>query len=484
MSCAACGGNGTTVIPCGECIEGKAKCGNSKCREGQVRCEDCGGTGSRFKGYQIGRIPRGGGGVMEACRTTVNCPKCKGNAVVDCKACRKRGTVVVQCFSCEGAKMERCLSCYGTGKVGDPDPDPTAGKVEEKRPESGRPRVEEADLRDAMGFLEDAARSASKLDQERRAVLEGMERLGTRIDALARRASEEPALRQAAQHLLRRWKASHNLALESAQKIEKALSEALSGEWIQELERLASDLESGRAVARLEDRIASARKRRREVVAIGGRVSGLVEDLRLWEKETGAFEARLKAYLASKELGRKKAEEVRSAYLRVEEKIASLAKKGEMPVVECELLEPSSPDALFVKITYFDESATVSETPEDSVPCDAGLAKVPAFISAVLRECPKVERIRLVVDATCLTETGLEERRSIQRFTMDRRRWKELVAGRHKGEWWTLLSKSQPAPEYPRPARIPEGTWPIVALLGICFLGTAIVLAVRTRMLA
>jgi hypothetical protein len=249
---------------------------------------------------------------------------------------------------------------------------------------------------------------------------------------------------------------------------------------------LTPDVESGKAVARssVEDGIASARRQRKDIAAARGRVSGLVEDLRLREKEVGEFEARLKDYLASKELERKKAEDVRVAYRRVEEKIASLARRGDMPVLECELLESPSPAALRVQLTHFDEEATVSETPEDSVPCDASLARIPPLVSGVLRECPEVDRIRVVVDANCLTETGLEDRQPIQRFTMERRRWKELMSGKYKGEWRTLLSKSQPAPAYPRPTRIPEGTWLIVALLGICFLGLAIVLAVRTRMLA
>jgi hypothetical protein len=486
VTCAACEGNGRVLATCPECDGGKVRCGYPKCTDGRVPCRPCRGRGFITK-IPVGVIEPGNGTVDVPCPPTLPCPKCKGTTLVDCKACKKKGTAVVECFSCEGRKKERCLPCYGTGKVGEPDPYPEpAPPPANQRAGESRPRDRTADIREAIDLLEKEASRAAKLDEERRAVLEGIKRLNARIDALARKASEERELRVAAEHLARRWSASRRRVAESAATIEKSLSGVLSRQGIARLERLESDIRSGKAIDRLEleQALARARKDRQDVAPVKGRLSGLIEELGRWEKEVAAFEARHDRHLAEKELERKRIAALGDAFRRVAEKIPAIAEKAEMPPVECDLLASRSRDALSVEIGYFDESASVSETAGESVPGDGGLARVPAFISEVFRECPGVERIRLSIDATGLTETGHEKQMTIQTFTMERGRWKELVSGKHGGEWRTLLEKSRPTPAYPRPPRMPEGTWPIIVLIGICFLGTAGVFAVRARMLS
>src|SRR4029453_11100097 len=121
---------------------------------------------------------------------------------------------------------------------------------------------------------------------------------------------------------------------------------------------------------------------------------------------------------------------------------------------------------------------------QEATPSEGILQRLPGLVTAVFDRCPEVSRVRIRIDAEGLSDTGLTVRRTIQTFFMEQPRWGELMTGKYRDEWWTVLSKSKPAPAYPRSkASTLDAPWMIVAISGICILGLAVIHVARMRML-
>ncbi len=128
-------------------------------------------------------------------------------------------------------------------------------------------------------------------------------------------------------------------------------------------------------------------------------------------------------------------------------------------------------------VSYFDDRALDAAKSEDVAPTAEYLERVPELVSALFAGAEGLARVELRIRANHTGDTGHDELWTIQRFRFDRDRWGELTTGKFKGDWTTLLEKSEPTPPYPREGFSTESVMVVLVALVVIFAVSFLVLA-------
>ena len=480
-SCSACQGARSVEIPCESC-GGTSREDCRSCANGRKPCRNCGG-----KGFTVVYGAGLGGGVSQRpCSPTVPCSTCGGQANVPCKKCRAQGQVRVPCERCEESGKQDCTACSGKGTVSVAEIPPTPPEF--TSPEeiaSMTARVEEA-----LDALKAFARDLEGLRTRRKKVIEKYVEIEGKVEVLRKAFGADEALRNESALLDERWSACRRARDSASERLEEAEKEVLAcSRAASALREMARRLEQPSKakysdVAELPAIEATAERCRRAAAALGSELDEQDRALKSCTQRLGDSEAAAREHALKKESAALEKLKLDAAFLKLKTASEAAAHKVGLPEIETVLL-PSSPSAraLHAQVVYFDAAAPVAENAEDAQPTDAALENLPRFISLLFTKVPEATRIQVAVDGRILGDTGHEERRAIQSFTMERKRWAELVTGHWKDDWRALLEKSKPAPAYPRPIRsvLNEG-WPLILLLVVLVFALAVVYVARSRM--
>jgi len=185
------------------------------------------------------------------------------------------------------------------------------------------------------------------------------------------------------------------------------------------------------------------------------RIKGAANEL---EEELSSFSGRLKACeadlasfrethreaLARREKEKRELEERTRAFDKLLAALPKIAADCGLIDAKAELVEARSASELIAEVSTYDPE-TVANQGEDALPAEECLQRIPALVTRLFGACPELAKLRVRFESRQISETGIEARRLMeQRFTMDRKRWSELVSGIWKDDWQTLLSKSLP----------------------------------------
>lgn len=483
--CPGCQGKKKVLVACVVC-QGAKGTPCASCEQGLVLCRECGGTGSktassmtfgfRRRGEPVPRVP---------CPPQRGCPKCT-RGLIHCKLCKRTGSTPVPCYTCDEKGRVECASCAGKGKLF-PEPEAEARIVEPPAETPSVNRTPHLKAR-AAARVQSIEKSLARLDGLKtrgEASLDLFRRLEDFWKHLQGLAAAEAGLASSTKGLEASWRLCARDAAACRQLLEHAL--ALSP-------RAAEHLEGLRAFIQRMDQPAPHEPADEETLEMHSLYSGelrtTVERLDLEVKDLSSalqdrerriksLKARHQTQLDKRAREEKEKREVQQAHERFLAVLPGAGQRAQMPPVEGRLLPTSKPGAIHVQVNYFDTELLVEEAAE-AVPNEGALRVLPPFITEVFKSCPELMKVHVVIAATGVSDTGLEELRAVQKFTMDRGRWGELNAGRYKGLWQEMLSRSKPAPAYPRPRVI--GWWPFLALSGVLVLALGIIYVARATM--
>lgn len=405
---------------------------------------------------------------------------------VPCTKCREKGLVKVSCDLCAESGKQDCARCGGKGTIDVaeiPPPPPEFNDPNEVASLAARVRA-------ALDALKAFAKSLEELRSRQEKALEKEAELENKVEGLRKALGGDEALRDASGLLEERWSACRRARAATAERLEQAEKEVLPcSRAASSLRRMARILEQPSKAkyqdfAELPAIEATAERCRRAAAALESELDDQDRALKSCTKRLEESGAAAGEHEAKKATAAREKAMLDAAYTRFKAAAADAARKIGLPEIETALLSSSaSARALHAQVLYFDAAAPVAENAEDAEPTDAALENLPRFISLLFTKVPEATRIQVTVDGRILGDTGHEERRAIQSFTMERKRWTELVTGHWKDDWRALLSKSKPAPAYPRPIRsVLNGGWPLILLLIVLVFALAVLYVARSRM--
>jgi hypothetical protein len=486
--CPTCGGRGKVTGPCGDCSgTGRVSC--PSCVRGQVTCRVCQGSG-RKEVVSFG-VVRKGQSTWEPCPKTHPCGKCGGTAQQVCSTCRGRKTGLLDCAGCQGKGKQTCVTCGGEAWLVDVE----AAQEMERRRFLEKEKREAATvllgrINALLGEIEKCRSRLADLKVEAGQASQAHKALKAKVEALPGVRSPPSALAADAGGVLERWKDCE----ESRESWEKLLSRASkladsSGSQVAKLSLAAREAEEGSSDPAGGDALKEPEEHVREQKQL---LDGLQSELDFFsdllkkcEREALSFDSKARAHEEWVQEESKAVEAKRAAHERFSGRLPKIARARGMPEATSEIVlsESKSSGSLTVMISCFDREIVEPRFGDDVESREELLALVPAFITDVFESSPEIAKIRLRLDGLCLGETGHEERRTLQNFTMERVRWKDLMTGAFKDDWRTVLSKSRPSPPYPRQTSVLPQGWPLLAIFVIAVVGLAILYVLRSKML-
>jgi hypothetical protein len=478
-SCSACQGTRSVEVRCEGC-GGSAREDCRSCTNGQKRCRHCGG-----KGYTVVYGAGLGGGVSQRpCSPTVPCSTCGGKSTIPCKKCQK-GWIQVPCERCGQSGKQDCASCGGKGTVGVaeiPPPLPEFTSAEEIASFQARAQA-------ALDALKAFAKSLEALRTRREEALEKDAALESKVEGLRKALRGDEALRNESAILDERWSDCRRARQSAAERLEEAEKEVLAcSQAASALREMAHRLGQPSTakygdVAELPAIEATAERCRRAAAALESELDDQDRALKGCTKQLEESDAARRERAAKREGAARDKALLDAAYAKFKAAAEAAARKTGLPEIESVLLtSSSSARSLHAQVVYRDGAAPVAEDAEAVQPTDAALENLPRFISLVFTKVPEATRIQVTVEGRILGDTGHEENRPIQSFTMERKRWTELVTGQWKDDWRALLSKSKPAPDYPRVRSVLHEGWPLVLLLVVIAFSLGVLYVARSRM--
>ncbi len=433
----------------------------------------------------------GGGARSVPCPATKRCSACRGLGFPPCAKCGGRGVVLGQCAVCSGTGEEKCQRCEGDGKVGEIEAIP----VPEPPPPQGAEGSTLARLDQLRGALRSLDSCTARVDGLRARLdeLSGLfNTVKIKVEILGDVGKLPVPLRPSAEVCQEKWRLCQGSYERSGTFLRKladlrTLADESTPKLRDRIRVLEADPDSGQAPEEsFQALVNQASAYTGALDDADTELSRLSRRLQTCEKEAAAFEANRQEHEDALQKKRKRGEAASMSLRSIEALLAVLEEHLCLPDLQAAIDDSSSPLSLQVSVRYLDNAAAeAAGASVEPMPTEALLEKLPSLVTQVFDQSPEVVKVRIRAEALCLGETGLEERRAIQTFTMDRPRWSELTRGKFKDDWRLLLSKSRPAPEYPRPASVAStGVWPIAALLGLCVFGLAVIYVARSRMLS
>ena len=477
--CSACKGTRFVHVSCDKC-RGTLQEDCLSCKNGQQPCDVCGG-----KGFRVVIAVRGGTS-RYPCAPSRNCPTCRGRSTVDCKKCRRTGVQKDPCTTCKQSGRQDCTACGGKGtfdvaEIPPPPPDFTS-------PEEIASF--EARVQAALEALKAFARKLEALRVRRKKALEKDAQLESQVEASRKALGGDQALRNESTLLDEKWSACRRARESAAERLEEAEKEVLAcsqaASALREMARRLGQPVTAKYkdVAELPAIEATAERCRRAASMLESELDDQDRALKSCAKGLEESEAAARNHVAKKEAALREKALLQAAYGRFKDAAEAAARRTGLPAIETVLHASSiSARSLRAQVIYHDDAAPVAEDAGAAEPTDSALENLPRFISLLFSKVPEATRIEVTVQGRILGDTGHEERRPIQSFTMERKRWTELVTGQWKDKWREILSRSNPTPAYPRTVRsvLHEG-WPLVLLLVVLAFSLGVLYVARSRM--